>query len=307
MGFGRAKKRSRCASSDRGAHNIRHDDAPLVVLDPHAMFGSEAFELGPVGGAAPSRDAALLIHGFASTPAEMRPVAERLAKMGIHAYAPLLPGHGGTVHDLEATPWPQWYDAVAEHARTLAARHERVFGVGFSAGGALMLRLAALEPSLLSGLATLAAPVALSGFGRAYTLARGIGLDRVLRFWPKPLRDIRDPEARRSYPSLPKLSLRAVGSLAELLKDVRARLRDVTTPLFVAHSTRDHTVSSRSAKTILANVSSEKREVLWLRESFHVITVDRDKDLLLDALERFFRELSSAEPRAAAPRHTPRE
>jgi carboxylesterase len=256
------------------------------MSDAHA-----AFDLAP--SPPHGRDAVLLVHGFASSPAEMRPVAARLAADGLFARAILLAGHGTSPEALEETPWEAWYDGVADAARTLAQDHDRVFAVGFSTGGALLLRLAALEPQRLAGLASLSAPVALTGFGRLYGVVEKLGLTKRLRFWPKPLRDIRDREARRAYPSYPKLPLRAVRGLDALLADVRARLPEVRVPLFVAHSRRDHTVSHKNARWILEGVSSPDREALWLRESFHVITVDRERSLVAEGVSKFFERLRS--------------
>lgn len=244
-----------------------------------------AFTLGS------GEDTVLLVHGFASTPEEMRPVAERLASAGFRAVAVTIPGHCTSPADLESTPWTAWYDGVARSAAHLATSARRVFGVGLSTGGALLLRLAALEPERLAALASLSTPLRLDGPARLYPLLHRTRLDRVLRFWPKPLRDIRDPQARRAYPSYPRLPLRSVGELRALLADLRPRLSAVRTPLLVVHGRRDHTVSSRNAERLLEAVDSPVREKLILRRSFHVVTVDVERDLVANAvadfLERF--------------------
>jgi len=250
-----------------------------------AEAGAGSFTLGS------GEDAALLVHGFASTPEEMRPVAERLASAGFRAVAVTIPGHGTSPEDLEGTPWSAWYDGVAREAAQLADTSRRVFGVGLSTGGALLLRLAALEPKRLAALASLSTPLRLGGPARLYPLLHGTRLDRVLRFWPKPLRDVRDPEARRAYPSYPRLPLRSVGELRALLADLRPRLGAVRTPLLVVHGRRDHTVSPRNAERLFEAVASPVREKLILQRSFHVVTVDVERDLVADAvadfLERF--------------------
>ena len=41
--------------------------------------------------------AVLMIHGFLGTPAEMRPLAEKLLEAGVSVHAPLLPGFGAEI------------------------------------------------------------------------------------------------------------------------------------------------------------------------------------------------------------------
>lgn len=253
--------------------------------------GQQGFEIGS------GQDAVLLVHGLGSTPAEMRPVAERLASSGLRAVALLLPGHGTSPEDLERTSWTEWYAAVEHAVSTLGVSSRRVFGVGLSTGGALLLRFAALHPHGLAALATLSTPFRLDGLARLYSFAHGTRLDRAIRFWPKPLRDIRDREARRSYPCYSRLPLRSVGELRALLDDLRPRLGAVRTPLLVVHSRRDHTVSSRNAERLLAAVSSPVREKLLLTRSFHVVSVDVERDVVADAVSRFFEPWR--EPRGA--------
>lgn len=256
----------------------------MLLTDP------QAFTLGE------GADAVLLVHGFASTPAEMRPLAAPLAQSGLAVHGLLLPGHGESPEALETTPWTAWYEAVAAKVDALAHTHERVYGVGFSTGGALLLRVAALEPTRLRALVCLSAPVMLTGFGKLFPVIEKLGITRKLRFWPKPLRDIRDAAARRAYPSYRKLPLRAVGTLRDLLADVRGRLGDVHAPLLVVQSRRDHTVAHKNARLILEGVSSPVRESLILRESFHVITVDREREQVARSVVDFLDRQRAVEP-----------
>jgi carboxylesterase len=85
----------------------------------------------------------LLIHGFASTPPELRRLGEVLAANGFRCHAPALPGHGTTPEDLERTTWEDWAACVAAEFDELASECDDVMVVGQSMGGTLALHLAA--------------------------------------------------------------------------------------------------------------------------------------------------------------------
>src|SRR5262245_58641905 len=76
----------------------------------------------------------LLLHGFTGTPAEMRPIGERLAASGYAVRAPLLPGHGALVEDLARTSWRDWFAAAEEDWTELGKRGKPRAVAGLSMG-----------------------------------------------------------------------------------------------------------------------------------------------------------------------------
>lgn len=87
--------------------------------------------------------AALLIHGFPGTPAEMTPLAMHLHELGWTVHAPLLPGFGQNIHELGNYSYKQWLDVLADHLRELQIHHNQILIIGYSMGGALAMQLAA--------------------------------------------------------------------------------------------------------------------------------------------------------------------
>ena len=87
--------------------------------------------------------AALLVHGFGGTPAEMRGLAEALHQEGWTAEAILLPGFGADIATLTKRRYTEWLDAVTSAAQALQdAGHRPLLLVGYSMGAALSLALA---------------------------------------------------------------------------------------------------------------------------------------------------------------------
>ena len=93
----------------------------------------------------------LLSHGFTGSPFSMRPFGEHLAELGYGVAVPRLPGHGTSWQELNTTCWQDWHGTVDAEFLRLRKEHDRVFVVGLSMGGCLMLRLAEEHGEDVSG------------------------------------------------------------------------------------------------------------------------------------------------------------
>lgn len=124
--------------------------APGPLLpDGIALFagpGHEGFRLSRVadeGAAGPGPAAvrgALLVHGFAGTPKEMRGLAAVLASSGWVVEVPRLPGHGAAIRDIADYRVEDWIRCVEDGAAALReAGVTELVVAGHSVGGALAL------------------------------------------------------------------------------------------------------------------------------------------------------------------------
>src|SRR5512135_1188582 len=84
--------------------------------------------------------AALLVHGLAGSPQEMRSLTKRLEEEGYAVHAPLLPGHGTSPRDLARTTWQDWYQPVREVFLQLASQYRTVSVAGLCMGSLLALK-----------------------------------------------------------------------------------------------------------------------------------------------------------------------
>ena len=86
--------------------------------------------------------AALLLHGFPGTPAEMRPLATILKDAGWTVQGLMLPGMGADIATLDQRSLNDWSTAANQAMENLKRRYATVILIGYSMGGALALHTA---------------------------------------------------------------------------------------------------------------------------------------------------------------------
>jgi len=223
----------------------------------------------------------LLIHGFTATPDEMRPLGEALAARGFPVRAVRLAGHGTRVADLAATRWAEWFASVAEGADRLRRDVPALAVAGMSLGALLALHLAATRPSEVSALVLCGTPLELGGAGARWLplLAR---IPWIARRWatiPKPGGpDIADPAVRAASRSYRAMPLAAVLEVLRLQALVRGDIGRVTQPALLLHGRHDHSVPLANLELARRSLGSRVIESHVLERSWHVVTLDYDRD-----------------------------
>lgn len=221
----------------------------------------------------------LLSHGFTGSPSEMRLLGEYLSKLGYSVYGPRLPGHGTHYQDMEKTNWRQWYGAVEDGFHILQGICQEVSVVGLSMGGILSLLLASEYP--VKRVASLSAPIYI-----ADQRIKWLNWYRLFyRYAPKGKRKM--PVSPEHYVGYNRTPLRSLDSLLELIQHVKSRLPMIRTPLLIAQSKAEHTVRPESADYIFRHVGSVDKELFWLEQSGHIVTLDTEKELVFKKVAEF--------------------
>ena len=233
---------------------------------------------------------ALLIHGFTGSPPEMRLVGDYLHERGFTISAPLLPGHGTCVEDMNLCRWRDWTDHAEGALRDLQDRCERVFVGGLSMGTLLSVYLAAYHPEV-SG-AVLYAP-AVKVESRLIYLTPV--LKHVLPVWSKSGKsDEGEPEEQLHYWSYEAYPVRAAHEVLKLVYRVRRLLPQVTCPALVFHAAHDKYVRAEGAQYTYDRIGSADKELVRLAHSGHALTVDVEWETVAERTYAFLRRVSAA-------------
>jgi carboxylesterase len=227
-----------------------------------------------------SQISALLVHGLTGTPYEMRHLGERLAGAGVRALGVRLAGHARSPEELGATNHNSWYQSVVDGYERLRAYGDPIVVIGQSAGGVLAARLAIEQRDAISGLVMLAPAFYLPLWQRAalHGLAQCGPVAGKLYLHGSEA-DVHDAAARQIHPGVRLMPLGAALSLCELSAMVRPKLERVVQPTLLLHSRHDHTCPfKKNVDFVMNNIGAVNKRLVALSESYHVISVDTEKD-----------------------------
>jgi carboxylesterase len=144
------------------------------------------------------RPAALLVHGFPGSPAEMRALGRSLHDAGWTVQGLLLPGFGPEIATLQEHSYEDWVAAVRETLRRLKHEHAPVVVIGYSMGAALSISVAVQDPP--DGLVLLA-PFWRLGSPLQRMLGAILGLFFLRSLRPLRGADLSDPQVRQAVSS----------------------------------------------------------------------------------------------------------
>jgi carboxylesterase len=232
----------------------------------------------------------LLVHGFTGTPQEMRFLGECLHRDGYTVSGVRLAGHCTSVDDLARTRWQDWYGSVRSGVEELQQDAPQVVVVGQSMGALLALKLAVEHPQAIAGLVLLAPALELSNpwvrrLGPALRLLLPL-LKQTRRHLGRGERDVADHQARSESPSYRHVPLPALHQLLVLQDHVQSILSHVRQPALIMHSRQDHTCPPSNVALLERSLRGPIRSVL-LEESFHVISIDVDRERVASEVTAF--------------------
>ncbi|WP_423599988.1 alpha/beta hydrolase [Roseateles sp. MS654] len=266
-----------------------------------------------------ARTGVMLIHGLSGAPNEMRILARGLNAAGYTVYAVELAGHCGSMDDLLMSRWSQWLDSARQGADRLAGLVDRVVVGGLSMGAVLALALATERPRQISAVLALSTTFKHDGWSMpAYTrlsfllpLLRVLGIGRRRQFMELPPFGIKDDALRdrvvgqmnagdSTAAGLPGNPWWSIAELQKLSAYVQRRLGLIRSPCLVVHARDDDIASTRNALTITRGVTKAPVELLLLNDSYHMITIDRERRKVIARCVAFLEGLGAARPTGPA-------
>jgi len=259
--------------------------------------------------------AALLIHGITGTPSEMRYLGKCLNKAGYTVFCNTLPYHCSTLRELKKVTWQEIAQACAQDFEMLAKDYSKVFVGGLSMGAIMAVHLAYLFPDKVSGIVALAPTLFYDGWG----LHKGKAIMEVVWHIPfiRNIVDIRedhpyglkDEELRDSVhrfyrgasarkfsnkvllfgsPFFPMCCLYQHHLLAKVAKK---EMPSVKAPILIIHAREDDMTSLKNAQYVYDHIGSPVKSLVVLEDSYHMITIDKEKDKTAQETINFFNKI----------------
>ncbi|RKS86083.1 esterase/lipase [Orbus hercynius] len=256
-----------------------------------------------------NRNGVLLIHGLTGTPTEMRIIGKGLNKAGFTVYGMQLAGHCGDENDLAQTTWQDWYRSVERAADfLLAEKIDNLFVAGLSMGAVLSLKLAADRPEQIKAVGVYGVTFSYDGWSIPWWAKRFFFLLKLLKklnlfqkacFTEQPPYGLKDERIRatvsESMLSGDSASAGLAGNpfpaLAEMLylvKQVKQQLPQVTAPCLIMHSSHDDIANINTNARLVQKRISGPSKLVELDESYHLITIDRERRTVINESIDFF-------------------
>lgn len=237
--------------------------------------------------AAPGAPGALCIHGFTGNPGSMRGVAEAFAAAGFHVELPRLPGHGTHVDDMVPTGWADWTGEVEAAYQRLAARSSKIVVSGLSMGGSLTLWAGSQHPEV-RGLVCVN-PATQPQPPEVVEMLEDF-LQNGMEIIPGIGSDIADPDVKETaYEGTP---IRPLLSLVTALESLSQQYASMSMPLLLMGSPEDHVVSPEQVDFLAASYGGPVERVV-LERSYHVATMDYDKELIFERAVSFGQQVTA--------------
>lgn len=253
----------------------------------------------------------LLIHGLTGTPNEMRALARTFHHAGYSVLAIQLAGHCGDVDDLIQTHWEDWYASVCVGADQLKQHTNEIFVAGLSMGSLLALKYA--SDHRVNGVIVYSPIFQYDGWSIPFwsKIAAPIVLPMVahIPYFKHHTFDEMEPygiqneilrhkivnsmhSGDSSDAGLPGNPWPSLYELQKLSRHVKQNLKKITSPCLCLHAYDDDIAHRRNSEYIYQHVQGPKR-LIWLYQSYHMITIDNDRKQVMDESLKFVKEYSA--------------
>ncbi len=257
-----------------------------------ATESGEPFLLLPEGG---RKLGIVLVHGFLASPAEVRSFGEKLKAVGYPVIGIRLKGHGTSPWDLRERSWQDWLESVRRGYTVMSGFTHRICLVGFSAGGALSLRLAADHPEQLVGVAAISVPLKFRDRNMIF-VPLVHGANRLVRWVSsfEGMMPFRPRDSEHPHINYRNVPIRGVYELRHMVDDLEERLSDVQCPVTLIQGTEDPIVEPKSAELIHKRLGTSQKKLALVPATRHGILYEDIGDTQ-ETIISFLKSLSSSD------------
>lgn len=245
-------------------------------------------------------NAVLLLHGLAGSSLEVARLSQLLQQSGLTVLAPDIPGFA---YGTPESDWFSWVQVVRNHVKMLKAQYVTVSVVGVSMGATLAMAVATLED--IAAVVLLSVALGYDGWAVPWyrfllPIAQYIPFHQRYRHTEGEPYGIKNPETRAVIKKMlldrhqsevggDSISLHQLMQGEALIKHVRSRVNMLSDPLLIIHPIEDEAVHPRHAQFVYDHASSSDKEIIFLGDCYHMITVDNERDTVFYETDMFIK------------------
>lgn len=259
----------------------------ILFKDPYALYKEERHLLNqPFFWEGTNGKGILLIHGWTSTPYEVRRLGKYLNENGYAVLGIQLSGHGTIPKDLENIKWQDWMDDIQKGYAKLKETCPKVYVAGTSIGASLAMMFAKENPEI-AGVVLMATPRKIKFekivvlFARVMLL---IGRRYSKKFYPPTFGSRTTVTRLISYQTY---SIKSALETFKLVKESRKNLEKIVQPCLILQSTHDHVVSKNSLEKIYNEIGSKIKKKEYISKAYHTFISDIKNEHVFEDILNF--------------------
>lgn len=229
------------------------------------------------------------IHGYTSTPDELREEAVRLNDyFNETIIVPRLIGHGEVPSHVINFTLKDWYDETKNDISKLDC--DRINVLGGSYGGTIALKLIEDKTIKIDDTYLLAPYIkptynplmVISPNTLIYYLA-----DRIIYEKKAKIGQINSIAGLKKHIAYWNFPYQPVKYSLDLIEDIEKNLSKINSPVLIFHSKNDKTADFKASKKMIDEISSKNKQLIVFEKSNHILAEDYDKDTLIQDIIDF--------------------
>jgi len=251
-----------------------------------------------------------LIHGLTGTAKEMGAIAQRLNKQGFSVAAPMMLNHNKSISCLQQTTRQELYNAIRTEFLKYSGKYENIFVAGLSFGALIGIMLTHEFPDKVKALNCFSPTLFYDGWGNPKSrIFLPLIYKTPLKYWlyfkeeyPYGLKnerlrskvenfykdaDLFDYSKVHLY-GYPVIPVSCMHQNSLLAKKVISILKDIKTPIQLLQAREDDVTSPKNSYCIYNRVQSQEKKIVFLEDSYHIITADQERDKVAEETAAFF-------------------
>lgn len=251
----------------------------------------------------------ILLHGLNSSPLEFGLIAHSLKTRGIGHVALKVDGYTDA-DPRKPVSWRSWLDAATTEVNASISGDRPVVLGGLCMGGMLAAALALDKRCAADGLALLSPTFVYNGWGLSpwrhlRHFGYRLGLGRHISIAEREPFGVKNPKIRKwiahgmkerakSAAGPARLPLWALREGEGLIAYVRERVQAIECPTLVIHAREDEITRLASVHAVVDLMPARQKRLVVLENSYHMITMDNDRRLVVDEIACFARGIAES-------------